>query len=86
VFTIIPPLVPILNHVTPAHTLTSFIFKIHFNIIFSSMSRSFALSLQVFRRKFCTQLLSVPLRATFFAHLPLLYLITVIVFGEEEKY
>jgi hypothetical protein len=35
-----PPLVPVLSQMTLVHALSSYYVKIHFNVIFVSMSRS----------------------------------------------
>jgi hypothetical protein len=81
-----PPLVPILSQINPVHTTPSYLPKIHFNIIHSPPSWSSKRSLSFwFSHDNLHGVLFSPIRAICPAHLILLDLIIVIIFGEEYK-
>ena len=82
-----PPSVPLLNHLDPAHTPTSYFLKIHLNIILPptnwvSQVISFP---QVSPPKPCIRLSSPPIRVTCSAHLILLDFITRTILGEQYR-
>jgi hypothetical protein len=82
-----PPLIPILSQINPTHTVSSYLYKIHFNIVHpptpwsSQWSLTFWFSHQY---PICIHLL--PIRATCHAQLILLNLIIVIILGEEYEF
>jgi hypothetical protein len=82
-----PPLVPILSQIDPINTISSYLSKIHFNIVHpptswsSQWSLSFWISHQYPR---CISLL--PIRSISLAHLVVLDLIILIILGEEPVY
>jgi hypothetical protein len=76
-----PPLVPIPNHI-------NWVLEIHVNIIFPSMPRSYKSSLSIRSSsppKPCMHISSPPIRVTCPANLILFYLITRIIFGDENR-
>jgi len=82
----IPPLVPILSQINLGHDLPSSFLKIHSNIIFPSTHRSSKWTLPFrFPTKILTIFLISLMCATWHAHLIILDLITVIIFGEACK-
>jgi hypothetical protein len=78
-----PPLVPILAQMRPVHTLPPYFSKIYYSPIYTQVFRV-ASSLHVFRPKFCTHS-SSSMRATCPSCFILLYLITLIIFGQAYK-
>jgi hypothetical protein len=65
-----PPLVPILSHINPVNTTSSYFYKINFNIILAPTSRSSYWSLSFWfthQNPICIPLL--PMRTTCLAHL-----------------
>jgi hypothetical protein len=81
-----PPLVPILSQMSPVHTTPFYFSKINFNIILLSTSRSpyWSLSFWLSHKTLYAFLLS-PIRATCPSYLILLYLLILIICGEEYK-
>ena len=81
-----PPSVPILGQPNPVHIPTSYLLKIHLNIIHPSTPRSPQWSLALrFPHQDIIHPLSWPIRATCLAHLILLDFTTRTVLGEEYK-
>jgi hypothetical protein len=79
-----PPLVPILNHTNPIHSISSYLSKIHFNIVHPPTSWSSQWSLSVcMPTNILYAFLVSSIRATCPAHLILLDLIILIILGEE---
>ena len=81
-----PPPVPILGQPNPVHITTSHLLEIHPNIIHPSMPRSPQWSpYPRFPHQDPIHPFSSPIRATYPAHLILLYFITRTILGEEYK-
>jgi hypothetical protein len=84
VFIKAPPLDPFGNQFNPVHTLTSYLSKIHCNIIHPYWPRSPKWSpLRFSDQNF---VYSYPTRDTYFAHNILLDLITLIIWSKETNY
>jgi hypothetical protein len=82
-----PPMVPILTHINPAHTLQLYFPKICFNIILTSVPILYSdLFSSGFETKYLYPFIISHMRATCSAHLTLLYFDIVIVFGTEYKF
>jgi hypothetical protein len=73
----------ILNQVNPEHSFTPYLSNIHFNIILTSKPKSLKSFFPGFRTEMLYNFLIFPMHATFSAHLIFLYLMALIIFGEE---
>jgi hypothetical protein len=82
-----PPLAPILSQTNPVRTIPPYISKIHFSIAHPPTSfRPSGLFRSGFPIKILYAFLFAPIRATCPAHLVLLDLIILIMFGVEHKF
>jgi len=79
-----PPLVHTLSHTNPLIILPSFFFKFHINVILSSKfpSSNWSFSYRISGPKTLYAFLISPLYITCLAHLIVLDLITLIIFGD----
>ena len=81
-----PPPVPILSQINPVHAPPSHFLKIHLNIILPSMPGSPEWSLLLrFPHQNSRDACSLPIRATYPAHLNLLEFITRTILGEQYR-
>ena len=70
------PLIHIFNQVNPSHILPSIVFKLKFNVVLPSLSRSY-------NGFFSTYLICIPVRVTCSVSYIILHFIILIIFGEE---
>ena len=78
------PLFTVLRHINTLHTIPRF-FNIHFNIMLPLILSSSRTTLPFSTWQKCCTFINIPIHATCFAYFILLYLITLIIFGQVMK-